>query len=114
MRMGQKIGSILLATLSVTFLANALNAQGGPTTLTPNLVNVDVRMAVESLRAIGEVVIEEGLQGKVTLVSDVPMTPEQYRSAMNDRLRDLGYEITDRNGVLHVGPIQRRTEALQL
>ena len=103
MNIGHKLSVTVLTTLSVTFLANPLNAQGGPTRITPKLVNVDARAAVESLRALGDVVIEEGLEGKITLVSDVPMTPEQFRTAMNDRLRALGYEITEQDGVLHVG-----------
>ena len=35
-----------------------------------------------------------------------PMTANEFRSAILSHLADLGYQLTDREGVLHIGPIK--------
>jgi hypothetical protein len=42
----------------------------------------------------------------VTFLANGPMTADEFRSAVISLLADLGYEITERNGVLLIGPIE--------
>jgi len=74
--------------------------------VTPNYAQVDVRELVESVGQITQtnVLISDDVEGKVTLRSDAPMTLAELRTALISRLRDLGYEVVDRDGVLLVGP----------
>jgi len=74
--------------------------------VTPNYAQVDVRELVEAVGRITQtnVLIRDDVEGKVTLQSDSPMTLAELRSALISRLRDLGYEVTDQDGVLMVGP----------
>jgi len=68
-----------------------------------------VRELVEAVGHITQtnVLIRDDVEGKVTLLSDSPMTLAELRSALISRLRDLGYEVTDQDGVLLVGPKKR-------
>jgi type II secretory pathway component GspD/PulD (secretin) len=72
----------------------------------PNFQQTDVRKLVEVVGQItgSEVVIDEGVQGVVTFQSDAPMTPAELRSGVIAHLSALGYEVTDRDGVLRIGP----------
>lgn len=104
MNLGKQIGVTILTMLPAAFVPTISNAQSGPTTITPNLINADLRAVAESLVAAGtQAVVEEGVQGRVTLVSDVAMTPDEYRIAVVDRLRDLGYGLTLEDDVIRIG-----------
>jgi len=65
-----------------------------------------VRDLVEAVGQITQtnVLIRDDVQGKVSFQSDAPMTLAELRRALIAHLLDLGYEVTDRDGVLLVGP----------
>jgi type II secretory pathway component GspD/PulD (secretin) len=95
--------SILSAVsiVSLPFLSYAQEAM-----VTPNYRQVDVRELVEAIGQITQtnVLIRDDVQGKVTFQSDAPMTLAELRRALIAHLLDLGYEVTDQDGVLLVGP----------
>ena len=95
--------SILLAG-SVASLSTLSYAQQA--VVTPNYRQVDVRELVEAVGQITQtnVLIRDDVVGKVTFQSDAPMTLVELRSALISHLRELGYEVIDRDGVLMVGP----------
>ena len=47
-----------------------------------------------------------GVDGKVTFVTNGAMTADEFRSAAVSLLTDLGYEVSERDGVLFIGPIK--------
>lgn len=105
MHITRKIDRTVLATLSAVLLPSFLHAQIGRE-VTASYVDTDVRVVLRAVGRVTEtnVVIKEGVEGTITFQSDVPMTPDELREAMIDRLLDLGYEITDEGDVLLVGP----------
>jgi hypothetical protein len=70
--------------------------------VTPNYHRVDVREFAEAVSQITgtKVVIEDGIQGKVTFQSHAPMTIAQFRRAVVEHFLSLGYGYSDRDGVL--------------
>ena len=103
MSIWQKVGSLALA-LALPTLANAQE----PRQVSAAYRDADVRKVIEQLGQLTEVpvVIEKGVEGTVTFVPDGPMTVDEFRRAILSRLADLGYEITERNGALLIGPIK--------
>ena len=103
MSIWQKVGSLALA-LALPTLANAQE----PRQVSAAYRDADVRKVIEQLGQFTEVpvVIEKGVKGTVTFVPDGPMTVDEFRRAILSRLADLGYEITERNGALLIGPIK--------
>lgn len=99
----QQVGFFVLALGSSAF-ANAQERN----------VNVayrgaDIRTVI---RQVGEatnspVVIGRGVGGRVTFVPNGPMTAAEFRGAILSHLADLGYEVTERDGVLLIGPIKQ-------
>ena len=114
MNVGRRLSLTVLATLAT--LPTTLNAQRGPTTITPRFVNTNVRTVIDTLSQILgiDVLIEDTVQGRITLVSEVPLTPDQFRTAVIDRLRDSGYEVTEEDGLLRIGSMETPPDALLL
>ena len=71
--------------------------------------DADVRTVIQQLGQVTKtnVLIEDGVEGKVTFLSNGPMTADEFRSAVISLLADLGYQISERDGVLFIGPIKR-------
>jgi type II secretory pathway component GspD/PulD (secretin) len=97
-----KLGSFVLA-LGLSAFANA---QERPVTVAYREANV--RTVIQQIGQLtnSPIVIERGVEGTVTFLPDGPMTADEYRRAILSHLANLGYEITDRDGVLLVGPIK--------
>jgi len=91
----------ILSAVSIAFCPIVSYAQE----VTPNYREADVRQLIEAVGKITgtTVVIEEDVEGRVTFQSAAPMSLPQLRSAMIAHLLDLGYEVTDRDGVLRIG-----------
>jgi type II secretory pathway component GspD/PulD (secretin) len=100
----QKIGYLVVATLGLQVLANAQE----PRQVTVAYRDADVRTVIQQVGQVSAsaVVIENGVEGKVTFQPSGPMTANEFRSAILAHLADLGYQITDREGVLRIGPIK--------
>lgn len=101
------IRNVCLSILSATSVASlSVASYAQQTMVTPNYRQVDVRELIEKVGEITQtnVLIGDDVQGKVTLQSAAPMTLAELRSALISRLLDLGYEVSDRDGVLMVGP----------
>ena len=105
--MNSRLRSLVLVTFSAISLPVLLHAQH-LTQFTPNFVDADVRKVVETVAQAteSEVVIQAGVQGRVTLQSNAPLTPDELRRFMIARLLESGYEVSDRDGVLLIGPRQ--------
>jgi type II secretory pathway component GspD/PulD (secretin) len=67
-----------------------------------------VRTVLEQVGQLTDsaVVIGKGVEGTVTFQADGPMTVVEFRRTILSHLADLGYEITERNGVLLIGPMR--------
>jgi type II secretory pathway component GspD/PulD (secretin) len=100
----QKIGYLVVATLGLQVPANAQE----PRQVTVAYRDADVRRVIQQVGQVSDsaVVIEQGVEGKVTFQPNGPMTANEFRSAILSHLADLGYQITEREGVLHIGPIK--------
>ena len=94
---------LVLATFGLPVLANAQERQ-----VTANYRDADVRKVVEQVGQLTEsaVVIERGVEGTVTFQANGPTTVDEFRRAILAHLVDLGYEVTDQEGVLRLGPIK--------
>jgi general secretion pathway protein D len=70
--------------------------------------DADIRTVIQQLGQVTKspVVIERGVEGKVTLLTNGPITADEFRSTVVSALAALGYEITERDGALVVGPIR--------
>lgn len=66
----------------------------------------DVRTVLRQLGQVtnSPVVIDRGVEGRVTFSTNGPMTADEFRSAVLSVLAELGYQITERDGALLVGP----------
>lgn len=73
-------------------------------------VDADIRTIIQQVGQVTKthVVIAEGVQGTLTFIPNGPMTANEFRRAILDYLVDTGYEITERNGVLLIGPIKKQ------
>ena len=100
----RKVCFSILSAVSIVSLP--FLSYGQEAMVTPNYRQVDVRELVEAVGQITQtnVLIREDVQGKVTFQSDAPMTLPELRRALIAHLLDLGYEVTDQDGVLLVGP----------
>jgi type II secretory pathway component GspD/PulD (secretin) len=99
----QTIGSLVLASLGLPAVANAQERQ-----VTAAYRDADVRTVIQQVGQLTEsvVVIGKGVEGSVTFQPNGPMTVDEFRRAFLAHLVDLGYEVSDRNGVLLIGPIK--------
>jgi type II secretory pathway component GspD/PulD (secretin) len=95
-----KLGSLVLAVALSTYV----NAQERPVNVAYR--DADVRTVIQQVGQLTEsrVVIDDGVEGKVTFLPNGPMTTNEFRRAILSHLSDLGYEITNQDGVLLVGP----------
>jgi type II secretory pathway component GspD/PulD (secretin) len=68
----------------------------------------DIRTVLQQVGQVSgsPIVIQRGVEGRVTFQPSGPLTPAEFRRAILSHLADLGYEITERNGVLLIGPIK--------
>ena len=95
-----KLGSFVLA-LGLAAFANAQERN-----VTASYRDADVRTVIQQLGEITKtnVLIEDGVEGTVTFLSNGPMTADEFRSAVVALLADLGYQVSERDGVLFIGP----------
>ena len=103
MNIRRKIGCLVLATLGLSVIAHAQERQ-----VTPSYRDVPVRTVLEQVGQLTDsaVVIGKEVGGTLTFQTDGPMTVNEFRTAILARLVELGYEVTERNGVLLIGPIK--------
>lgn len=98
----------ILSAVSMTLVPVLSHAQGfaDGQTVEPHWVKADVRSVLEAVGQVTgtKVVIQKGVKGRVTFQSDVPMTLAEFRRAVIAHLVGLGYEVSDRDGVLFIGP----------
>ena len=97
-----RLGSFVLALgLSVSANAQERNVNAA-------YRDADVRTVLQQLGEVTKtnVLIEDGVEGKVTFLSNGPMTADEFRSAFVSLLADLGYQVSERDGVLFIGPIK--------
>ncbi len=102
MNIWQKTGYFAVATLGLSVLAHAQELRN----VTVAYKDADVRTVIQQVgQATGSaVVIGKGVEGTVTFQPNGPMTGHEFRTAILSHLAGLGYEITDRDGVLLIGP----------
>jgi type II secretory pathway component GspD/PulD (secretin) len=98
----QKMGYFAVATLGLSVLANAQGLRN----VTVAYKDADVRTVIQQVGQAtnSAVVIGKGVEGTVTFQPSGPMTADEFRKAILSHLADLGYEITDRDGALLIGP----------
>jgi type II secretory pathway component GspD/PulD (secretin) len=97
----QKVG-YLAATLASSVLAHAQE----PRPVAVAYRDADVRTVIQQVGQAtnSAVVIGNGVEGTVTFQPSGPMTADEFRTAILSHLADLGYEITERDGALLIGP----------
>lgn len=102
MKIGQKIGCFAVATLGLSVVASAQELRN----VTVAYKDADVRRVLEQVGQVtrSAVVIGRGVEGTVTFQPSGPMTAGEFRTAILSRLANLGYEITERDGALLIGP----------
>jgi type II secretory pathway component GspD/PulD (secretin) len=102
MNVWQKVGYFAVATLASSVLAHAQE----PRPITVAYRDADVRTVIQQVGQAtnSAVVIGNGVEGRVTFQPSGPMTADEFSQAILSHLADLGYEITERDGTLLIGP----------
>ena len=79
MNIRQKLGYLVVATLGLQVVANAQE----PRQVTVAYRDADVRRVIQQVGQVSDsaVVIEKGVEGKVTFQPSGPMTANEFRSA---------------------------------
>jgi general secretion pathway protein D len=109
----KRIGAGILATIGALSASAPARAQDSPaapakppTTIIANYREADVRAVIEQLARATRtnVVIDDDVHGTITLLREKPLTADEYRAAVIATLRAEGYEVTEHDGVLRIGP----------
>jgi general secretion pathway protein D len=85
-------------------LANA--QQSGPTTITPNYKEADIRQIVEAVGAVTHknFILDPRVNAKVTMLSSTPMSPDAFYAAFLSVLEVHGYVAVTTDNVIKIIP----------
>ena len=95
------------AVLSLVLLGALANAQqSGPTTITPNYKEADIRQIVEAVGAVTHknFILDPRVNAKVTMLSSTPMSPDAFYAAFLSVLEVHGYVAVTTDNVIKIIP----------
>lgn len=99
-------GSLGLAVFCLLAMPAAFAQQSGPTTITPNYKDADIRQIIEAVGAVTHknFILDPRVNAKVTMLSATPMSPEEFYEAFLSVLEVHGYVAIPTGGVVKIIP----------